>query len=257
MALISLRSIRARPRRARSFSTPSSIRSRARSRNSGRFIRRRAMVEHDPEEIWSSVLATAQERDGEGGPCGEGHCRHRHHQSARDRDRLGSRNRQAAAQCHRLAGSPHRGSLRVAQSAATRAPAISARTGLLLDPYFSATKIAWILDHVAGAREAAKAGRLAFGTVDTFLLWRLTEGRVHATDATNAARTLLFDINSAKWHPEHSELFRVPANMLPEVRDCAADFGTTDCARRIRSEFSASRATSRRRPSGRAVFRPA
>ena len=99
--------------------------------------------------------------------------------------------------------------MRIAQSAASRTPGLGAH-GLLLDPYFSATKIGWILDHVEGAREAAKAGRLAFGTVDTFLLWRLTEGRVHATDATNAARTLLFDINSGTWHPEHSELFRVP-----------------------------------------------
>ncbi len=105
---------------------------------------------------------------------------------------------------------------------------ISGRTGLLLDPYFSATKIAWLLDHVDGARAAAKAGRLAFGTVDSFLIWRLTGGRVHATDATNAARTLLFDIHKGCWDAELAALFRVPMSLLPDVRDCTGDFGTTD-----------------------------
>ena len=90
--------------------------------------------------------------------------------------------------------------------------AITARTGLLLDPYFSATKIAWLLDHVEGAREAARAGRLAFGTVDSFLLWRLTGGKVHATDATNAARTLLMDIRRGAWDAGLCELFDVPAS---------------------------------------------
>ena len=107
-------------------------------------------------------------------------------------------------------------------------PTIAARTGLLLDPYFSATKIAWLLDHVEGAREAARAGRLAFGTVDSFLLWRLTGGNVHATDATNAARTLLMDIRSGNWDAGLCQLFDVPQALLPEIRDCAGDFGTTD-----------------------------
>ena len=184
------------------------------------------MVEHDPEEIWSSVLATAQNAMAKAGLAakdiaGIGITNQRETTIVWDRatgkplhNAIVWQDRRTADLCESLKAQQHE--LRV-----------SARTGLLLDPYFSATKIAWILDHVEGAREAAKAGRLAFGTVDTFLLWRLTEGRVHATDATNAARTLLFDINSGKWHPEHSELFRVPANMLPEVRDCAADFGTT------------------------------
>jgi glycerol kinase len=105
--------------------------------------------------------------------------------------------------------------------------AVAARTGLLLDPYFSATKIAWLLDHVEGAREAARAGRLAFGTVDSFLLWRLTGGKVHATDATNAARTLLLDINSGRWDAGLCELFGIPAALLPDVRDCAGEFGST------------------------------
>src|SRR5262249_18801947 len=112
--------------------------------------------------------------------------------------------------------------------AASHEPMIAERTGLLLDPYFSATKIAWLLDHVEGARAAARAGRLAFGTIDTFLLWRLTGGKVHATDATNAARTLLLDINSGQWDAELCALFGVPQTMLPNVRDSASDFGTTD-----------------------------
>ena len=107
-------------------------------------------------------------------------------------------------------------------------PLITARTGLVLDPYFSATKIAWLLDHVEGARAAAQKGRLAFGTVDSFLLWRLTGGRVHATDATNAARTLLMDIHSGDWDAGLCELFGVPNALLPPIRDCAGDFGTTD-----------------------------
>ena len=104
---------------------------------------------------------------------------------------------------------------------------VSARTGLLLDPYFSATKISWLLDNVAGAREAAQAGRLAFGTVDTYLLWHFTGGKVHATDATNAARTALLDIRTGRWDDELLALFRVPKSLLPEVRDSAGDFGTT------------------------------
>ena len=106
--------------------------------------------------------------------------------------------------------------------------AVAAKTGLLLDPYFSGTKIAWILDQDAGARQPRRAGELAFGTVDSFLLWRLTGGRVHATDATNASRTLLLDIHSGQWDDDLLRLFRVPRAMLPEVRDSAADFGATD-----------------------------
>jgi glycerol kinase len=106
--------------------------------------------------------------------------------------------------------------------------AISAKTGLLLDPYFSATKIAWLLDNVKGARAAAEAGKLAFGTVDTYLLWRLTGGKRHLTDATNAARTLLLDIATAQWDDAMLRLFNVPRALLPEVRDCADDFGVTE-----------------------------
>jgi glycerol kinase len=102
------------------------------------------------------------------------------------------------------------------------------KTGLRLDPYFSASKLAWILEHVSGTRELAEAGKLAFGTVDAFLIWRLTGGRVHATDATNASRTLLFDIHAQQWDEELLRLFGVPAGMLPDVRDSACDFGETD-----------------------------
>jgi glycerol kinase len=102
---------------------------------------------------------------------------------------------------------------------------ITARTGLLPDPYFSATKLAWLLDHVEGARAAAEAGHLAFGTVDTWLLWHMTGGQVHATDATNASRTMLYDIRNGAWDQELLAMFRVPASVLPEVRDSAGDFG--------------------------------
>ena len=102
---------------------------------------------------------------------------------------------------------------------------VSAKTGLLLDPYFSATKIAWILDNVEGVRKKAEAGQLLFGTIDTFLLWRLTEGRVHATDATNASRTLLLNIATGQWDDELLALFNIPRSMLPEVRDNVSDFG--------------------------------
>jgi glycerol kinase len=104
-------------------------------------------------------------------------------------------------------------------------PSITKKTGLLLDPYFSATKLAWILDNVDGARARAEAGELAFGTVDTWLLWNLTEGASHATDATNASRTMLYNIHLGEWDAELLTLFNIPSNLLPTVKDCAADFG--------------------------------
>jgi len=105
---------------------------------------------------------------------------------------------------------------------------VSAKTGLLLDPYFSATKIAWILDNVEGARKKAEAGNLAFGTIDSFLLWRLTGGRVHATDITNASRTMLFNIKDGRWDDTLLSTFNIPRSMLPEVKDNVHDFGKTD-----------------------------
>ena len=98
----------------------------------------------------------------------------------------------------------------------------------MLDPYFSATKIAWLLDNVENARTLAEQGDLAFGTIDSFLIWRLTGGRMHVTDLTNASRTLLLNIHSGDWDEELLKLFRVPRAMLPEVSDCAADFGMAE-----------------------------
>jgi len=104
---------------------------------------------------------------------------------------------------------------------------ITDRTGLLVDPYFSSTKLKWILDHVEGARDRARRGELLFGTVDSYLIWKLTGGAAHVTDATNAARTMLYDIHKGRWSSSICELFDIPPQMLPEVRDCASDFGTT------------------------------
>ena len=107
-------------------------------------------------------------------------------------------------------------------------PLVTRKTGLLLDPYFSGTKVAWLLDNVPGARAAAEAGHLAFGTVDTWLIWNLSGGKAHATDATNASRTLLYDIHRNDWDDELLALLRVPRSMLPEVKDSAAEFGKTE-----------------------------
>ena len=183
-------------------------------------------VEHDPEELWARVVATSQAALKQAGL------------SAKDIAAIGITNqRETTLIWDRATGKPIHNAivwqdrrtdgLCKALQEAGHEPTITARTGLLLDPYFSATKIAWLLDHVEGAREAAEAGRLAFGTVDSFLIWRLTGGHVHATDATNAARTLLFDIHNGHWDAELADIFRVPMSLLPEVRDCTGDFGTT------------------------------
>ena len=104
---------------------------------------------------------------------------------------------------------------------------VIARTGLLLDPYFSASKLAWLLDNVDGARQAAQDGRLAFGTIDTWLIWKLTDGKRHVTDATNAARTMLYNIHEGRWDDHMLDMWNIPAAMMPEVLDCAAEFGVT------------------------------
>lgn len=106
-------------------------------------------------------------------------------------------------------------------------PEVTEKTGLLLDPYFSGTKLKWLLDNVEGARAKAKAGKLMFGTVDSYLIWKLTGGVSHVTDATNAARTMLYNIREGQWDAEICARFDIPMSMLPEVRDCASDFGTT------------------------------
>ena len=183
-------------------------------------------VEHDPEVIWASVLSTARQALANAGLAAAdiaalGIANQRETVVVWDR-RTGRaihnaivwQDRRTADVCERLEKAGH-GDL------------VAARTGLRLDPYFSATKIAWLLDAVDGARAAAEAGHLAFGTVDSFLLWRLTDGAVHATDATNASRTLLFDIHRGEWDDELLELFGVPRAMLPDVRDTAGIFGDT------------------------------
>ena len=187
------------------------------------------LVEHDPEDIWAAVLATVREAMDRAGL------------GARDVAGIGITNqRETAVIWEREGGKPIHNAIvwqdrRTAQACVTLRssgyePEITAKTGLLLDPYFSATKIAWLLDNVEGARSKAEKGRLAFGTIDSFLLWRLSGGRLHASDATNAARTLLFDIGSGQWDDGLCRLFGVPRALLPEVRDCADDFGETDPA---------------------------
>ena len=186
-------------------------------------------VEHDPEEIWAATVATVREAMAKAGI------------EAKHAAAIGITNqRETTLVWDRASGKPIHNAIvwqdrRTADACAAlrqagEATEVSARTGLVLDPYFSATKIGWLLDHVPGARQAAAEGRLAFGTVDSFLLWRLTGGRVHATDATNASRTLLFDIAQGAWDSGLAELFRVPLPLLPQVSDCAADFGETEAS---------------------------
>ena len=188
---------------------------------------RSGWVEHDPEEIWQSVLSTCREvmqkTDTQASSINSigitnqretvvlwdkqtGKCLH---------NALVWQDRRTSKLCTDLKEQGHE-------------DLVTQTTGLLLDPYFSATKIAWLLDNVDGARERRDDHRLAFGTIDSFLLWRLTGGQVHATDATNASRTMLYDIHKGSWSKELCELFNVPTNLLPTVFDCASDYGKTD-----------------------------
>lgn len=183
-------------------------------------------VEHDPEAIWTTTLAVLRDalaaaRERQRPIAGIGITNQRETTVVWDRhsgkpiyNAIVWQDRRTARHCETLKQAGHE-------------PGVMEKTGLLLDPYFSATKIAWILDHVPDARRRAEAGDLAFGTVDSFLLWRLTDGKVHATDATNAARTLLYNIHQSAWDRDLLALFDLPAALLPEVKDCAADFGWT------------------------------
>jgi glycerol kinase len=183
-------------------------------------------VEHDPEEIWSAVVATSRAVVAEAGLtaadiAGIGITNQRETTLLWERasgrpiaPAIVWQDRRTAALCERLTAAGH-------------AATVQDKTGLVIDPYFSASKIAFLLDSVPGAREAARRGELAFGTVDCFLLWRLTGGAVHATDATNASRTLLFDIHRQDWDDELLALFDIPREILPAVRDSAAEFGMT------------------------------
>ncbi|GAB5350019.1 glycerol kinase GlpK [Alteriqipengyuania sp. 357] len=181
-------------------------------------------VEHDADEIWQATLATT--RDALEQACTKGFAvqaigmtNQRETVVVWDRESgkpihnaIVWQDRRTAPQCERL-------------RADGAQDLVAERTGLLLDPYFSATKIAWLLDNVDGARTAAEQGRLACGTIDSFLLWRLTGGAVHATDITNASRTSLYDIRKLAWDEDLLKLFGIPAAMLPQVRDCDAEFG--------------------------------
>ncbi len=191
------------------------------------FFPRAGWVEHDPEEIWSSTLATCKKAIADA------------KLSASDIASIGITNqRETTVVWERESGKTIHKAI-VWQDRRTsdfcnelrekgHDPMVTAKTGLLLDSYFSGTKIKWILDTVPGARERAEKGELLFGTIDTFLLWRLTGGKVHATDATNASRTMLFNIHNNSWDDELLKLIDIPPSILPEVKDCSADFGKSD-----------------------------
>src|SRR6202521_1188110 len=181
-------------------------------------------VEHEPEDIWTSTITTCREalKKANVGPkdiAAIGITNQRETTVVWDRATgkavhraIVWQDRRTADICARLKSEGHE-------------KAISAKTGLIIDPYFSGTKVAWILDHVPGARARAERGELKFGTVDCYLLWRLTGGKVHATDATNASRTLLFNIHTGEWDDDLLKILRVPRSMLPEVRDSSHMFG--------------------------------
>lgn len=190
---------------------------------------RNGWVEHDPEDLWQTTLGSIKKllaKQQVDASC----VRALGITNQRETTLLWNRqtgtvlynaivwqDRRTASYCNQLKEAGHEAD-------------VTARTGLLLDPYFSATKLRWLLDHVDGAREAAEKGELCFGTVECFLLWRLTGGKVHATDASNASRTLLMNIHTRQWDPQLLQLFDIPASLLPEIRDNAADFGTTESA---------------------------
>ena len=186
-------------------------------------------VEHDGEDIWQSTLSVCREVLDKAGisaseVAGIGITNQRETTLLWDAETgellhraIVWQDRRTAEFCARLKADGHEA-------------LISERTGLLIDPYFSATKLRWLLDEVPDARERAQRGELRFGTIDCFLLWRLTGGQVHRTDATNASRTMLFNIHTQQWDEELLQLLDIPASLLPEVMDSAADFGQTDAS---------------------------
>ena len=183
-------------------------------------------VEHDPADLWSTTVQTCRDAIAKAGL------------QASDIAAIGITNqRETTLVWDAQTGTPIHNAIvwqdrRTADYCRSLRDAghdqmITAKTGLLADPYFSGTKLKWILDNVDGARERAAKGELLFGTVDCFLIWKLTNGTAHVTDATNAARTLLYDIHAGEWSRTICDLFDIPMAMLPQVKDCAADFGTT------------------------------
>ncbi|WP_287926361.1 glycerol kinase GlpK [Diaphorobacter sp.] len=186
-------------------------------------------VEHDPLEIWRTQLATAREALAKAGI------------AASDVRAVGITNqRETTVLWNRKTGLPVHHAIvwqdRRAEPACAQlreqghAAAIQAKTGLLIDAYFSGTKLQWLLDHVPGARDAAEAGELAFGTVDSWLIWQLTGGKRHVTDVSNASRTMLFNVHTNQWDDELMQLLRIPRALMPEVLPSASDFGATDAA---------------------------
>ncbi|MEP1793082.1 glycerol kinase GlpK [Parasphingorhabdus sp.] len=184
-------------------------------------------VEHDPNDLWSTTLTTCREAvktaDVSASQIGAiGITNQRETVVVWDKETgapihnaIVWQDRRTADYCHSLREAGH-------------AQMFKDRTGLLVDPYFSGTKLKWLLDNVDGARERAQNNQLLFGTVDCFLIWKLTGGAVHATDATNAARTMMYDIRKGRWSETICDLLDIPMEMLPEVKDCAGDFGVTD-----------------------------
>ncbi|MFC5067609.1 glycerol kinase GlpK [Flaviflagellibacter deserti] len=184
-------------------------------------------VEHDPEDLWATTVATVNEvlarantRASQVAALG----------ITNQRETTVVWNRKTGRAIHNaIVWQDRRTAERCARLKADGIePLVSERTGLIVDSYFSGTKIAWILDKVDGARAAAERGELAFGTVDSFLLWRLTNGKVHATDATNASRSMIYDIGKGAFDPELMKIVGVPEAVLPEVKDSSGDFGTTE-----------------------------
>lgn len=186
-------------------------------------------VEHDPEEIWSSTVEVMRE------VLAQSNIR----SAAEEIAAIGITNqRETTIIWDRASGEPVHNAIvwqdrRTAQYCAQLKDAgfesvVNAKTGLLLDPYFSGTKINWLLENVEGVRDRATRGELAFGTVDSFLLWRLTGGKSHKTDATNASRTMLFDIHAQRWDEEILDKLNIPLSLMPEVEDCSAWFGETE-----------------------------
>jgi len=183
-------------------------------------------VEHDPRDLWDTTVATCRSAlDNAGITASQiaaiGITNQRETTVVWDKatgepiyNAIVWQDRRTADLCHKLREAGHE-------------EMITQRTGLRIDPYFSSTKLNWILDHVDGARARAVKGELLFGTIDSFIIWKLTGGTVHATDATNAARTMLYDIRKGRWSQTICDLLDIPVQMLPEVKDCAADFGET------------------------------
>ncbi len=183
-------------------------------------------VEHDPADIWSTVAATCRGAIDRGSAKAAdivaiGITNQRETTLVWDKETgepiynaIVWQDRRTSEYCSKLKTDGHEALL-------------TERTGLLFDPYFSGTKLKWILDNIEGAKQKANEGKYLFGTIDCYIIWKLTGGKIHATDATNAARTMLYNIQAGQWDQDICALLDIPMNLLPEVKDCAADFGTT------------------------------